>query len=359
MNTRLPHHGRLILAALAALAPFGTAQGPTLGNAGTFAVLAGSSVINVGPSVVLGDLGVMPGLAITGFPPGLVSGTIHAGDALALRAQNDLIVTDNALGAAVCTRDLSGTNLGGLTLTPGVYCFTSTAQLTGTLTLDAGGNSSAVFIFKTGSSLTTASASVVRLINGADACNVFWKVGSSATIGSTTSFLGNVIALASITMNSGAQLTGRAFARTGSVTLGANTVQIPTTCCLGLASWNNYGVGWPGTGGIPSIGLSARPILGTTPNVVVQNVYTVPTFALILFGDVPANIPTAFGGTILVQPLLSSSTSIGNGLVSLPLRIPLDPRLTCVAFDLQILEYDKGASNLVAFTPGLHIVLGL
>jgi hypothetical protein len=198
---------------------------PSLGTAQSFAVLGGSTVTNTGPSVITGDLGVSPGSAVTGFPPGsVVSGTIHAADAVALAAQGGVTTAYNSLAGQVCSRDLTGQDLGGMTLTAGVYCFSSSAQLTGTLTLDAQGNANAVFIFQIGSTLTTASASSVVLINGGSVCNVFWQVGSSATLGTTTSFVGNILALTSITLTTGATVNGRALARNGAVTLDSNTV---------------------------------------------------------------------------------------------------------------------------------------
>lgn len=197
----------------------------SLGTAEDFAVLAGSTVTNTGASVITGDLGVSPGSAVTGFPPGVVVGTIHAADAVALQAQNDLTTQYNALTAAACSADLTGQDLGGMTLTSGVYCFDSSAQLTGTLTLNAQGNANATFIFKTGSTLTTASASSVLLINGGSPCGVAWRIGSSATLGTTTSFIGNLIALTSITLTTDANiLGGRALARNGAVTLDSNDI---------------------------------------------------------------------------------------------------------------------------------------
>lgn len=198
---------------------------PSLGAAQSFAVLAGSTVTNTGPTTVAGDLGVSPGTAVTGFPPGVVvSGTIHSADAVALSAQNSVTAAYNSLAGQACTQDLSGQDLGGKTLTPGVYCFSSSAQLTGALTLNAQGNASSVFIFKTGSTVTTASGSSVAVINGGSLCNVFWQIGSSATLGTTTSFVGNILALTSITVTTGASVTGRALARNGAVTLDSNTI---------------------------------------------------------------------------------------------------------------------------------------
>lgn len=194
----------------------------------SFAVLGGSTVTNTAtPTVVTGDLGVSPGSAVTGFPPGIVvGGTIHAADAVAAQAQSDLTAVYTNLANTACNTDLTGQDLGGLTLTPGVYCFSTSAQLTGTLTLDAQGNSNAVFIFKIGSTLTTASASSVLLINSASSCGVFWQVGSSATLGTGTSLAGSIVALTSITLNTGASLNGRALARNGAVTLDDSHVTI-------------------------------------------------------------------------------------------------------------------------------------
>ncbi len=197
---------------------------PSLGTAQSFAVLGGSTVTNTGPSVLDGDLGVSPGAAITGFPPGIRNGVTHAADSVALQAQNDVTTQYNALAGAACSANLSGQDLGGRVLTSGVYCFSSSAQLTGTLTLNAQGNPNATFIFKTGSTLTTASGSVVSLINGGNPCNVAWQIGSSATLGGSTSFVGNLIALTSITLVTGADIIGRALARNGAVTLDTNDI---------------------------------------------------------------------------------------------------------------------------------------
>jgi len=200
-----------------------------LGTGDNFAVIGASTVTNTGASVITGDLGLSPGTAITGFPPGTVNGTTHAADATALQAQNDVTTASNSITGQECDFDLTGQDLGGLTLTPGVYCFSSSAQLTGTLTLNGEGNSDAVFIFKIGSALTTASESRVTFINSAKACNTFWQVGSSATLGTTTSFEGNILALESITLNTGATVNGRVLAQKGAVTLDNNTIS-KTTC---------------------------------------------------------------------------------------------------------------------------------
>ncbi|MCA1605484.1 MAG: DUF3494 domain-containing protein, partial [Acidobacteria bacterium] len=201
-----------------------TQQCPT----GTFAVLAATTVTNTGPTVINGDLGVSPGTAVTGFPPGTVNGTIHAGDAVAAQGQANALTTYTALQAEPCTVILTGQNLGGLTLTPGVYCFASSAFLTGTLTLNALGDPNAQFVIRTGSTLTTASNSSVVLINGAQACNVNFAVGSSATLGTGTQFQGNIFANISATLTTGATVNGSVIALNGAVTLDSNTV---TACC--------------------------------------------------------------------------------------------------------------------------------
>ena len=207
----------------------GSAEAQILGTAENFGVLAGSTVTNTGPSVIQGDVGVSPGSAITGFLPGIVvaPGTIHAADAVAGQAQVDLTTAYNFLMGLPSTANLTGQDLGGLVLTPGVYTFATSAQLTGVLTLNGLGNPSSQFVFQVGSALTTASNSAVLLINGASGNNVYWVVGSSVTLGTNTTFVGNIVALTSITLNTGATITcGRALARNGAVTLDNNTITL-------------------------------------------------------------------------------------------------------------------------------------
>lgn len=206
-------------------APARAATLPPLGTAAPFGVLGGTTVTNTGLTHVMGDLGVYPGTAVVGFPPGIVSGTIHAGDAVALQAQNDVTVAYNDAAGQACDFNLTGQDLGGKTLIPGVYCFDSSAQLTGQVTFDGQGNTNSVFIVQIGSTLTTASNSGVLLINGAQSCNIFWQVGSSATLGTTTAFKGNILALASITLNTGATSSSGLYARNGAVTLDTNQIQ--------------------------------------------------------------------------------------------------------------------------------------
>lgn len=194
-----------------------------LGTADNFAVLAGQGVTNTGPTTVNGDLGTWPNPSITGA--GLtVNGSVHAADAVAQQAQADTTVAYNDAASRTPASTVA-TELGGQTLTAGVYNSSSgTFEITGPLTLDAQGNPNAVFVFQAASTLTTASASTVNLVNGATACNIFWQVGSSATLGTDSTFRGTVLALASITITTGVTIEGRALARNGAVTLDTDTI---------------------------------------------------------------------------------------------------------------------------------------
>ncbi|MCC5787024.1 MAG: DUF3494 domain-containing protein [Phycisphaerales bacterium] len=211
-----------------------------LGSAWNFSVLGGSTVTNTGSTVLTGDLGVWPGTSATGFPPGIVQGAQHIGNATAQQAQADALTAYNDLAGRAPTQDLTGQDLGGLTLTPGVYSFSSSAFLTGTLTLDAQGDPNAQFIFQMGSTLISASDSSVVGINGASGCDVFWQVGSSATLGTNTDFMGYIVANTSITMTTGASIFGgSALALNGAVTLDNNFIDslvcIPLPSGAGLA----------------------------------------------------------------------------------------------------------------------------
>ncbi len=228
LNMNRTYIGLIAIVGLAGLVPSSAFAQISLGTAQGFAALGGSTVTNTGTSAITGNVGVSPGSSVTGFPPGVVTGgSIHANDAVAGQAQTDLTTAYNAVAASPCNVDLSGQDLGGLTLTPGVYCYSTSAFLTGTLRLDFQGNPNASFLFKIGSTLTTASASgIVLLNNGGSNCpqNLFWQVGSSATLGTGSTFNGNILALSSITLTTGAGLSGRALARNGAVTLDTNSV---------------------------------------------------------------------------------------------------------------------------------------
>ncbi len=202
----------------------------SLGTAINFAVLGGSTITNTGPSVITGDLGLSPGTSVTGFPPGSVTGTTHVANGVAGQAKTDAQAAFLDLGGRPFTQDLTGQDLGGLTLTPGVYFFSSTAQLTGSLTLNGEGVADPLFIFQIGSALTTASNSSILGINGVSSCDIFFRVGSSATLGTDTSFSGTIIASESITLDTRASVDGRTLALNGAVTLDTN--QIDASHCI-------------------------------------------------------------------------------------------------------------------------------
>ncbi len=225
--------GTIGLAAVLAAALAGTALAAQaqvgLGTAASFAVLAGTTITNTGPTTITGDVGLHPGTAVTGFNTVTLNGAQHVADAVALKAKNDLA---NAYGDAAGRTPVTAvpTELGGTTLKAGVYG-SDTLGLTGTLTLDGPG----VFIFQAASTLITAPNSSVALINGASACNVYWQIGSSATLATSTSFKGTILALTSIGLQTGATLEGRALARNGAVTLDTNVIN-SSACAAPLPS---------------------------------------------------------------------------------------------------------------------------
>jgi Ice-binding-like len=235
-----------------------------LATAGPFVVLGGTTVTNTGPSVLNGDLGVSPGTELEGFElPAVVNGVKHATDEVAAKAQLDLTnAYDVAAGLPVLPQnDLSGTDLGERKLGPGVYRYNVAALLTGALTLDAEGDPNAQFVFKIGSQLTTESASSVLLVNGASPCNVYWQVGSSADLGTTTAFQGNLMALTSISLKNGATVVGRMLARNGQVSLINNVLTRPS-CATGSTappSDGTAGSGTPGPAAAPSSGSAVTP----------------------------------------------------------------------------------------------------
>jgi len=243
-----------------------------LGTADPFGVLAGSSVTNTGPSLVFGDLGVSPGTSVTGFgglPDGTVFGTIHAADATALQAKSDL---STAYGVAAGEAPTGGAvsapaDIGGQTLTAGVYKYDSSLAVTGTLTLDGQGNPDGLFVFQVGSTLTTATGSSISYINGAQPCNVYWQVGSSATLGTGSTFVGNILAAASITVSSNVTVQGRLLAGTGDVTLINDTIH-PSACATSGTGGNGGGGGTGGGGtggGTPVTTPPVAPPAGTPP----------------------------------------------------------------------------------------------
>jgi ice-binding like protein len=201
-----------------------------LGSASTYAALSGTTVTSTGATALTGDLGVSPGSAVTGFPPGTYTGVKNVANAASAGAAlNATTAFNNASGRSNCAVTVAG-NIGGQTLTPGLYKSTSSLAISsGDLTLSGGGNPNGVFVFQVASAITTTSGRAVILSGGAQAGNVFWEAGSSITLGTTSKMSGTLIAYASITMNTGSHLDGRALARTGDVTLSASTIVVPTT----------------------------------------------------------------------------------------------------------------------------------
>jgi len=230
----------LTLAAVGTQSAMAATATVNLGTSSAYAVLAGSAITNTGATSVGGDIGISPGTSITGFPPGQqISGTTNVANGAALGAENDLITASNDAAGRTPFTTVSG-DLGGTTLVAGVYHSASSMGLTGTVTLNGGGNLDSVFIFQAGSTLTTASTSTVALENGAQACNVFWQVGSSATLGTTTNFAGTILATTSITLNTGATVNGRVLALGGAVTMDDNTINVPT-CQLAATTTTSAG----------------------------------------------------------------------------------------------------------------------
>ncbi|MEA2486106.1 MAG: hypothetical protein QOD46_1217 [Actinomycetota bacterium] len=225
----------LLVVALAITNAEAAATPVPLKTARRFAVLAGSGITNTGLTAITGDIGTFPTTSITGTSTLVLTGTNHKGDAVTQQAKKDLVgAYVNAANQGPVT-PIAGGILGGRKLVSGVYNSASSMDLTGTLTLNGQGREDSVFIFQVGSALTTASASQVRLVNGAQGCNVFWQIGSSATLGTGSTFAGSLMALTSITANTGARVQGRLLARNGAVTLDTNRITKPT-CATGAGS---------------------------------------------------------------------------------------------------------------------------
>ena len=319
--------GLLILALLAALALASSAraQAPVfLGAADDFAVLGASTVTNTGLTEVTGDVGVSPGTAVTGFPPGIVNGTIYSAGAVAAQAQSDLTAAYNDAEGRACQVDLTGQDLGGMTLTDGVYCFSSSVGLTGTLTLDAQGDPNAVFIFQIGSTLTTASASSVNLINGAQSCMVVWQVGSSATLGTTTAFSGNVLALTSNTATTGVTVDGRLLAQNGAVTLDSNTVTRAQCAAVPVVS-------------VPvSVVPPSVPVVPPSVPVVPASVPVVPASVPVLPVFLPVSVPVS----------AATSSGTANDEAGPVVNVHGAPGASCVPGDFRLRILVRDASGI-------------
>ncbi|MEU2915607.1 ice-binding family protein [Streptomyces massasporeus] len=254
-----------VAAAMVALTPtqaVAIATPVPLATAADFSVLAGQGVTNTGPSVISQDLGTHPNPSITGFPPGLVLGEVHAGDAVALQAKSDLVTAYNNAAGQATDFALPAAIGNGQTLLPGVHTAEVGVGLTGDLILNAGGNPNAVWVFQIPEALTTASASRVLLTNGASPCNVYWQIGSSATLDTNSTFVGTIMALTSISVNSGANIEGRALARNGSVTLDDNRIFL-SGCATSTNGGTTTGTTTGTTGGgLISGGLVTGGLLG-------------------------------------------------------------------------------------------------
>jgi hypothetical protein len=297
------------------------AQTIDLGTAGTYGVFGAQSITNTGLTIVNGNIAVNPGSSITGFPPGIFTGVESDNDAVSLTVHNDATTAFNTAQALTCNVDLTGTDLAGLTLTPGVYCFSSTAALTGQLTLDAQGNADSQFVFKVGSSLTVASGSQVLLINGTQACAIFWATTASATLNVGTSFIGNILAGISITLGNAVTSLGGLYGLTGSVTLiddnitrlgscgvivppGISSVPtnivIPPTSSSSVPAVNPTGTPTTAitTTGVPPVVSSPGGMLGSTTNPSAPATATVPASTSpigILSNTFPVSLMTISG----------------------------------------------------------------
>ncbi|MGI8615000.1 MAG: ice-binding family protein [Nocardioidaceae bacterium] len=309
----------LVLALIALVSgtrPAAAAEAPVnLRTTASFAVLAGSTVTTTGPSVINGNLGLYPGTSITGFPPGIVNGTIHKTDAVAQQAQSDLTIAYN--DAASRGPGAAASELGGRTLVAGVYTGTA-LTLTGTLTLDGQGDPNAVFIFQSGSTLITASNSTVALINGAQACNVFWQVGSSATLGTNTTFVGTILALTSITAQTGTTVNGRLLARNGAVTLDNNVITA-STCSTATTTTTSTSTNTSPTSTTTSptstttspTSTTTSPTSTTTSTTTPAAAVTVPGAGAPHTGDTGGELPASPLNAFLAVGLFTAAGAVG------------------------------------------------
>lgn len=347
------------------------AQGPSLGAAERFAVLGATTVTSTGLTTISGDLGVSPGTSVTGFPPGTLTGTIRADDAVARQAQTDLTTAYNALAGAACTTNMTNMDLGGRTLTPGVYCFASSAAMNGVLTLDAQGNSNAVFIFQIGSTLLVNINSSVLTIKCAQDANVFWQVGSSATLAAGVVLRGNIVALASITLGQGTTVFGRALARTGAVTMDISSVQV-----VGVAAATaiNYGGGSARLNPSGSLILTGTPVLGQMVKLGVHNPLATqkaggPTLLALALtkADPGPQIPgwgmrrgNGVGELLIDSPILVFGLTPWDGITpsELSVQIPNDCAIVGARAYLQGIIGDLGLTT-AGLTEGAELTVGI
>jgi hypothetical protein len=271
---KLPRYP-IVLAALAlglvvSAGAIAAATAVPLATTDSFSVLAGAGITNTGPTVVSGDIGTFPTTSISGLGSMTIGGVNHGGDAVTQQAKNDLTVAYNAAAGEGPTNPITA-DLGGHTLLPGVYNSASSMGLTGALTLNGQGNPDSVFVFQMGSTLTSASGSQIVLTNGAQACNVYWQIGSSATLGTGSSFIGTVLARQSITVTTGVTINGRMLAQNGAVTLDTDTITTsqctpPPPTTPGTTTTGTTTTGAPtGTGGTKAPGSTGTTGTGGSP----------------------------------------------------------------------------------------------
>jgi Ice-binding-like len=321
--------GIAVCVAFAAI-PIGLAHAApvNLGTAQPFVVLSGAGATNTGSSVLNGDLGVSPNTELSGFAGNAtVNGAVHANDAVAAGAQADLTNAYNiAAGQPISPgNELTGIDLGGLTLTPGAYGYSSSAQLTGQLTLDAQGDPNAQFVFVIGSSLTTAPASSVILTNGASPCNVYWKIGESATFGTTTAFQGNVLALTSISVDNGVTVLGRLLARNGAVTL-INDVLTAPQCSTPVTASGETATGGGSTTSTTPVS-TPRKAKGTTKKTTKAPAKTGGGTATLVHGARTATgVQVSIRGKRIKQVTVTDNgTTVGGAGHPRTVRVPATP----------------------------------
>jgi len=309
-----------------------------LGSASTFAVLGASTVTNTGATMVNGDLGVSPGTAVTGFPPGVVTaGTIHVADGVAAAAMASTVTAYGLLAAQACDVTFAApTDMAGMTLLPGTYCFNSSAANTGLLTLNGAGNANAVWLFRTATTLTTGAGSSVVPTNGGQNCNVFWQIGTSATLGTATAMVGNVLALTSITTNTGSSISGRALAQTGAVTLDTNSVAAcslqPQALPVLSKAFNPTQISAGGTSTLTITIGNQSPVANTLTAPLTD---TLPSGVLV--APVP-NVSTTCGGAVL------ASAAAGGNTVTLPAGATVGINGSCTV-----------SVNVTAAQPGSYV----
>ena len=295
-----------------------------LKTAYNFAVLGGTTVTNTGTSVVNGDLGLSPGLSVIGFPPGVLNGTEYVSDAAANQAQIDLTAAYDTIVGQPVTATLAE-DLGGQTLVPGVYnSITGKFTITGTLTLDGGNDPNAIFIFQTDETLTTAGSSIVNLINGVQPFNVHWQVGSSATLGTSSDFKGNILALTSITATTSATVNGRLLARNGAVTLDTNNITIIKPATLHIIKHVVNDNGGTAVASDFNVHISGNSIAANAPGAESPGtIYTLAAGAYVVSEDAFAGYAGSFSGdstdgNIILAPGDNKTIIITNRDILIP-----------------------------------------